>query len=100
VSVLLWRRGNQRFVEDGYQCQFRAVHVHIHELDSVAGHLADDRLAVDQVEAITDTDDAGLNLPRQVEAGALLEMDDLADRHPEGLPGCGCHTPHHRARST
>jgi hypothetical protein len=67
---------------------------------SVAGHLADDRLAVDQVEAITDTDDAGLNLPRQVEAGALLEMDDLADRHPEGLPGCGCHTPHHRARST
>lgn len=70
----------------GYEHQFGAVNVRIHELDTIAGHLADDCFAVEEVEVITYPDRARRDRPGQVEAGSTAEVDDLFDGHPEILP--------------
>ena len=54
----------------GYEHQFGAVNVRIHELDTIAGHLADDCFAVEEVEVITYPDRARRDRPGQVEAGS------------------------------
>lgn len=78
---------------DGYEHSFGAVNVHIHELNAIAGHLADYCFAVEQVEVITYPDRARRDLPGQVEAGSTAEVEDLLDGHPEVLPGSRRH-PH------
>jgi len=90
--------GQERSYVDRYQRQFRAASVDIQELDTVAGHFADDCLAVEEDEAIAGPDSTGGDLPSQVETRPLAELEDPFDHHPEVLPGSGSHTPHYRAR--
>lgn len=85
--------GQERSYVDRYKHQFGAAPVDIHELDTVAGHFADDCLAVEEDEVIAGPDSTAGDLPGQVETRPLAEMDDPFDHHPEVLPGGANHPP-------